>query len=56
MGVAGGVLDEGRAAAHRFAAEIPHARLEILEGAGHFVFEDEPERTAAAVASFLSGV
>ena len=44
------------AGAHRFAAEIPHARLEILEGAGHFVFEDEPERTAAAVASFLSGV
>ena len=28
-------------------------RLLIVEGAGHFVFEDAPERTASEVADFL---
>ena len=42
------------AGAHRLAAEIPHARLDVVEGAGHFVFDDEPERTASAVAAFLA--
>ena len=42
------------AGAHRFAAEIPHAQLQIIEGAGHFVYDDEPGPTSAAVAAFLA--
>ncbi len=42
------------AGAHRFLAEIPHAELEVLPGAGHFVVEDEPEAYAAAVTRFLT--
>jgi len=41
--------------AHRFDREIPHARLVIVEGAGHFVWEDDPERCAREVLSFLEG-
>jgi len=41
------------AGAHRFKREIPHAELRIVEGAGHFVFEDAPGETAAAVTDFL---
>ena len=40
--------------AYRFKKEIPHAELVVLEGAGHFVCEDEPERVAAELARFLS--
>jgi haloalkane dehalogenase len=42
------------AAAHRFKREIPDARLVVLEGAGHFVHEDEPERVANELAGFLA--
>ncbi len=42
------------AGAHRLLEEIPHAELEVLPGAGHFVAEDEPERYAAAVVAFLA--
>lgn len=41
-------------AGHRFATQIPGARLEILEGAGHFLHHDEPDRVAQAIASFVS--
>lgn len=41
------------AGAHRLQAEIPHASLVIVEGTGHFVAEDEPERYAAEVVGFL---
>lgn len=41
------------AGAHRLAREIPHARLDVVDGAGHFVYDDEPERTSAALAAFL---
>ena len=41
------------ASAHRFTREIPHAQLVIVEGAGHFLFDEEPERAAREVASFL---
>ena len=41
------------AGAHRLAAEIPHAQLQVIEGAGHFVYDDEPQQTSAAVATFL---
>jgi haloalkane dehalogenase len=41
------------AGAHRFAAELPDARLAIVEGVGHFVFDDAPERCVDEVTSFL---
>jgi haloalkane dehalogenase len=40
--------------AHRFHKEIPGSELVIVDGAGHFVFEDAPERTSAEVARFLA--
>ncbi len=39
--------------ARRFEREIPGARLLALPDAGHFVFDEQPERTTAAVAEFL---
>jgi haloalkane dehalogenase len=39
--------------ASRFANEIPGAELVLLESAGHFFFEDEPERCAEEVIAFL---
>jgi haloalkane dehalogenase len=44
------------ASAHRLAREIPHARLEVLDGVGHFLFDDVPERAAAIVVEFLGAV
>jgi haloalkane dehalogenase len=40
-------------AAYRFGKEVPGAELVVVEGAGHFVFEDEPERCAREVTGFL---
>jgi haloalkane dehalogenase len=45
-----------RASAERFADEIPGSRLVVVEGAGHFVYDDAPERCAAELVSFLDGV
>ena len=42
------------AGAHRFKREIPGAKLVVLEGAGHFVYADEPSRCAREVAEFLA--
>ncbi len=42
------------AGARRFEREIPDARLVAIEGAGHFVFDQEPERTTEEVTGFLS--
>ena len=42
------------AGAHRFKREIPHAELTVIEGTGHFVQEDAPERVAAEISRFLS--
>ncbi|HSI80679.1 MAG TPA: alpha/beta fold hydrolase [Solirubrobacterales bacterium] len=39
--------------AHRFQREIPGAELAVIDGAGHFVYADEPQRTAAEVVAFL---
>jgi haloalkane dehalogenase len=39
--------------AKRFEREIPGARLVAIEGAGHFVFDQEPERCAREVVVFL---
>jgi haloalkane dehalogenase len=41
------------AGAHRLAREIPHAELEILDGVGHFLFDEAPARTARLVVDFL---
>jgi haloalkane dehalogenase len=40
--------------AKRFEREIPGAELVAIDGAGHFVFDQEPERCAAEVVSFLT--
>ncbi len=39
--------------AHRFQREIPGAELVALEGIGHFVFDQAPERSIAEVLRFL---
>jgi len=41
------------AGAQRFAREVPGARVEVIPGTGHFVYEDAPETAAAALAAFL---
>jgi haloalkane dehalogenase len=41
------------ASAHRLAKEIPHARTEILDGVGHFMFDEVPDRAASIVVDFL---
>ncbi len=43
----------GAKMAHRFQEEIPASELVILDEAGHFVWEDEPERTTQALLEFL---
>jgi haloalkane dehalogenase len=41
------------AGARRLAGELPGAELVVVPGTGHFVYDDAPEATAAAVADFL---
>jgi haloalkane dehalogenase len=41
------------AGAQRFAREVRGARVQVIPGTGHFVYEDAPETAAAALASFL---
>jgi haloalkane dehalogenase len=41
------------AGAHRFAREIPGAELVVVEDAGHFLPEDDPDRVAHEVVGFL---
>jgi haloalkane dehalogenase len=42
------------AGAHRFEREIPGARLAAFEGAGHFIWDQERERTTREVCDFLA--
>ena len=44
------------AAAHRFAKEIPGARVHVVPGSGHFVYEDAPREASEALAEFLAEV
>lgn len=44
------------AGGRRLREEIPGARLVVLEGEGHFVFDDAPGLTAGLVAGFLDEV
>jgi pimeloyl-ACP methyl ester carboxylesterase len=39
--------------AERLAADIPHAELVVVPGAGHFVMEDDPDRVSREVLAFL---
>jgi haloalkane dehalogenase len=43
----------GVAMAHRFHDELAGSELLVLDGAGHFVWDDRPERTTAALLDFL---
>ncbi|MGE5690215.1 MAG: alpha/beta fold hydrolase [Pseudomonadota bacterium] len=42
------------AAAAEIAGAIPHARLEVVAGAGHFVFVEQPDPFRAALLGFLA--
>jgi pimeloyl-ACP methyl ester carboxylesterase len=42
------------ASAHRLVREIPHAQLQILDGVGHFLFDDVPDQAAGVVVQFLA--
>jgi haloalkane dehalogenase len=44
----------GVAMAERFNAELPGSELVIIDGAGHFVWDDQPERAGAALVDFLT--
>ncbi len=44
------------AAAHRLKRDLPHADLDVLDDAGHFLQEDAPERVAREIAGFLRRV
>jgi haloalkane dehalogenase len=44
------------AGAHRFERELRDTELVVVEGTGHFVWEDAPERCAAAVTAFLARI
>jgi haloalkane dehalogenase len=39
--------------ARRFHEEIPGSELQVFEGAGHFVWDDEPDRANDALVDFL---
>jgi haloalkane dehalogenase len=39
--------------AQRFHEELPGSELAVLDGAGHFVWDDEPERAATTLVDFL---
>jgi haloalkane dehalogenase len=41
------------AGAYRFNKEVPGSKLVIVEGSGHFVYEDDPERCAREIVEFL---
>jgi haloalkane dehalogenase len=44
------------AGAYRFQRELPDARVAIVEGAGHFVWEDDPARCGAELRAFLDSL
>jgi haloalkane dehalogenase len=44
------------AGAHRFQREIPGSELVVLDGCGHFLQEDDPERVGAEIARFLGSL
>jgi haloalkane dehalogenase len=43
----------GIAMAQRFHAELDGSEIEVIDGAGHFVWDDEPEHTSRLLVNFL---
>jgi haloalkane dehalogenase len=43
------------AGAKRFEREIPGSKLVVVDGAGHFVIDEQRERCAQEIALFLVG-
>jgi haloalkane dehalogenase len=41
------------AGAHRFQRELPDTELVVVDGAGHFVWDEAPQRCAEALTAFL---
>jgi haloalkane dehalogenase len=44
------------AGAHRFERELPDTELAVIEDAGHFVWDEQPERCAEALTGFLARI
>jgi haloalkane dehalogenase len=44
----------GASMAERFHRELPGSELAVIDDAGHFVWDDEPERTSSLLADFLA--
>jgi haloalkane dehalogenase len=44
------------AGAHRFDSELRDTELVVIDDAGHFVWEDAPERCAEALVRFLARI
>jgi haloalkane dehalogenase len=42
------------AGAHRFQRELPDTELVVIEGAGHFVWDEQPQRCADVLTAFLA--
>jgi haloalkane dehalogenase len=41
------------AGAHRFERELRDTELVVVDGTGHFVWDEAPDRCAAALVAFL---
>src|SRR5918998_3551659 len=44
------------AGAHRFERELHDTELVVVEGSGHFVWDEQPERCAVALTAFLARI
>jgi haloalkane dehalogenase len=44
------------AGAHRFERELPDTELAVIEGAGHFVWDERPDACAEALTAFLARI
>jgi haloalkane dehalogenase len=42
------------AGAYRFTKDLPEAELVVLDDAGHFLMEDEPDRVAREITAFVT--
>jgi proline iminopeptidase len=46
---------QSEAATHLYVEAFPNAEFAVIENAGHFTFEEQPEQFASVVESFLEG-
>jgi pimeloyl-ACP methyl ester carboxylesterase len=44
------------AGAHRFERELPDTQLVVIDGAGHFAWDEVPAACAAALTAFLARI